>query len=282
MKSYKFEKKNNSKNNNENYLSDSLDKNSIRINKFISNAGVCSRREADILIQKGKIKVNGKVCENVGLKISLDDEVTYNSKILYPEEKVYIAFNKPKNCITTLKDNKERETVMKHLKGACRERIYPIGRLDRETTGVLLFTNDGELAKGLSHPSFEIKKVYNVFLDKELVRQDLEKIKSGVVLKDGKVKVDDIFIDRLDQKEVGIEIHSGKNRIIRRLFEHLGYKVMRLDRTLFGDISKKKMPRGSWRHLDKYEIINLKKLLNKKTKGSENSDIRVNKKFSID
>lgn len=231
----------------------------IRLNKYIANAGVCSRREADNIISKGKIKVNGKVVTELGLKVSLDDEVVFEGKRLNPERKVYVLLNKPKGFVTTLDDPHAEKTVMDLVGKACVERIYPVGRLDKDTTGVLLFTNDGELAKKLTHPSFEKKKVYHVFLDKDFTSSDLEKVKTGITLEDGFIAADAIsFVDESEKRQVGIEIHSGKNRIVRRIFAHLGYKVIKLDRVLFAGLTKKDLPRGKWRFLNQKEINYLK------------------------
>lgn len=231
----------------------------IRLNRFISNAGVCSRREADSLIQKGLITVNGQVVTDMGTKVRLTDEVMYEGKLLNPERKVYLLLNKPRGCVTTLDDPHAERTVMDLVRNACSERIYPVGRLDRETTGVLLFTNDGELAKKLTHPSYERKKVYHVFLDKELDPADLTKIRSGIELEDGPIAADQAnYSDLSDKTQIGVEIHSGRNRIVRRMFEHLGYKVVRLDRVMFAGLTKKDLPRGRWRFLTREEIIYLK------------------------
>jgi len=230
----------------------------IRLNKFVANAGVCSRRAADELIKKGEISVNGKVVFEVGTKISRYDTVEYNGKRIQSEKLRYILLNKPKHFITTVKDEKDRKTVMQLVEKACDERIYPVGRLDRNTTGLLLFTNDGDLAKKLTHPSGNIKKVYKVELNKPLEKKHLESIAQGTQLEDGLMEVDAIALVSADKKEVGIEIHSGKNRIVRRLFEHYGYEVVHLDRTIFAGLDKKDLPRGKWRHLKEKEIITLK------------------------
>ena len=230
----------------------------IRLNKFIADAGVCSRREADKLIEAGEIKVNGEVITELGYKVSRKDVVTYNGKKLKQEKLVYVLLNKPKNFITTVDDPDERRTVMQLVDNAADERIYPVGRLDRNTTGLLLLTNDGELAKKLTHPSHNIKKIYQVDLDKPLTEEDFEKIKEGITLEDGPAKVDEIAILSEDRSIVGLEIHIGRNRIVRRIFEHLGYEVVRLDRVMFAGLTKKDLPRGKWRYLSEKELIRLK------------------------
>lgn len=232
---------------------------SIRLNKYVANAGVCSRREADVIIAKGLVKVNGEVVTEMGMKVSLDDEVIYKGKRLNPEKKVYLLLNKPKGFVTTLDDPHAEKTVMDLVGKACTERIYPVGRLDKETTGVLLFTNDGELAKKLTHPGYEKKKIYHVFLDKEISEKDVQQIGKGIELEDGLIAADAIsYTDSADRKQVGIEIHSGRNRIVRRIFEHLGYRVVKLDRVLFAGLTKKDLPRGRWRFLSDREISFLK------------------------
>ena len=219
----------------------------------------CSRREADVIIAKGLVKVNGQVVTEMGMKVSLDDEVTYKGKILNPEKKVYLLLNKPKGYVTTLDDPHAEKTVMDLVGKACPQRIYPVGRLDKDTTGILLFTNDGELAKKLTHPGYEKKKIYHVFLDKKISEADLRKIADGIELDDGFIAADAIsYADSSDRKQVGIEIHSGKNRIVRRIFEHLGYRVEKLDRVLFAGLTKKDLPRGKWRFLNEREIAFLK------------------------
>ena len=234
-------------------------KESIRLNKYVANAGVCSRREADVIIAKGLVKVNGEVVTEMGMKVSLNDEVTYKGKLLNPEKKVYLLLNKPKGYVTTLDDPHAERTVMELVSKACTERIYPVGRLDKDTTGILLFTNDGELAKKLTHPGYEKKKIYHVFLDKEISEAELQQIGKGVELEDGFIAADAIsYADPDDRKQVGIEIHSGKNRIVRRIFEHLGFRVEKLDRVLFAGLTKKDLPRGRWRFLSEREIAFLK------------------------
>ncbi len=231
-----------------------------RLNKFIANAGVCSRREADKLIDSGMVKVNGNVVSEMGFKVSADDTVEFDGNVLQQEKKYYLLLNKPKGFITTTDDPYERKTVMSLIKNACKGRVYPVGRLDMPTTGLLLFTNDGELAKKLIHPKHSIKKIYHVVLNKKLTKSDMVKISEGIQLEDGIIKVDDIaFVSGVEnKKEVGIELHSGRNRIIRRLFESLEYKVVRLDRVSFAGLTKKDIPRGKWRHLTSKEISYLK------------------------
>ncbi len=234
-------------------------KDSIRLNKYVSNAGVCSRREADVIIAKGLVKVNGEVVTEMGMKVSLDDEVTYKGKLLNPEKKVYLLLNKPKGYVTSLDDPHAERTVMELVSKACTERIYPVGRLDKDTTGILLFTNDGELAKKLTHPGYEKKKIYHVFLDKEISEKEIQQISKGFELEDGFIAADAIsYADPDDRKQVGIEIHSGRNRIVRRIFESLGFRVEKLDRVLFAGLTKKDLPRGKWRFLSEREIAFLK------------------------
>ncbi|OUO49280.1 pseudouridine synthase [Parabacteroides sp. An277] len=227
----------------------------IRLNKYLANAGVCSRREADEFIQKGCVKVNDVVITELGTKITRSDKVTFNDKPVQIESKVYIVLNKPKNCVTTSDDPQERLTVMDLVKNACTERIYPVGRLDRNTTGVLLLTNDGDLASKLTHPSFKKKKIYHVWLDKEVAVEDMEKIANGLELEDGEIHADAIsYANETDKKQVGIEIHSGRNRIVRRIFESLGYHVTKLDRVYFAGLTKKNLGRGKWRYLNEREV----------------------------
>jgi 23S rRNA pseudouridine2605 synthase len=231
----------------------------IRLNRYLANSGVCSRREADRLIEAGTVTVNGKVVSELGAKVSLEDDVRFNGTQLNPERKVYLVLNKPKGFVTTTDDPQERKTVMDLIKNACTERIYPVGRLDRETTGILLFTNDGDIAKKLTHPSFAKKKLYHVHLDKPLTKNHLLDIAQGIVLDDGAIAADAIsYANEEDKCEIGIEIHSGRNRIVRRIFEHLGYKVEKLDRVLFAGLSKKNLSRGHWRFLTPAEINLLK------------------------
>ncbi|MCF8360081.1 MAG: rRNA pseudouridine synthase [Prolixibacteraceae bacterium] len=231
----------------------------IRLNRFMSNAGVCSRREADQFIQSGCVTVNGKTVSELGTKVSLSDDVRFNGEQLNPESKVYLLLNKPKGFVTTTSDPQERKTVMQLVERACRERIYPVGRLDKDTTGLLLFTNDGEMAKKLTHPGHNVKKIYHVVLDKPLTKNHLLEIAGGIELEDGTAGVDAVsYIDNTDKSEIGIEIHSGKNRIVRRIFEHFGYSVKKLDRVYFAGLTKKNIPRGKWRFLTKTEINQLK------------------------
>jgi 23S rRNA pseudouridine2605 synthase len=240
----------------------------VRLNKYIANSGICSRREADDLIAAGVISVNGAIVTEMGYKISPGDVVKYNDKAIRSERLVYVLLNKPKDFITTTDDPQNRRTVMNLIQGAGRERIYPVGRLDRATTGVLLFTNDGELTKKLTHPSHEIKKIYQVDLDRALKSSDLDKVKTGIELEDGLAHVDEIFYSGDSKKTVGVELHSGKNRIVRRIFEELDYRVVKLDRVYFAGLTKKDLPRGRWRFLTEVEIANLKMLTAKKHKKS--------------
>jgi len=234
-------------------------KEKIRLNKYLARAGVCSRREADTFIETGTVSVNGKIITEMGYKVSPGDEVRFNGELLRPEKKAYVLLNKPKNFITTTRDERGRRTVMELVTKASKSRLLPVGRLDRNTTGLLLFTNDGDLAKKLTHPRHGVSKLYHVFLNKPLRAADLEKIRSGLRLEDGKVQVDEVsFIDSAGKSEVGLKIHSGKNRIVRRIFEHLGYDVIKLDRVVFAGLTKKDLPRGQWRHLTRQEVINLK------------------------
>ncbi|WP_066631627.1 pseudouridine synthase [Labilibacter marinus] len=233
-------------------------KEEIRLNKFIANAGVCSRREADKLIAEGLIQVNDEVIISVGTKVKLSDKVVYEGRELNAEKLVYVLLNKPKNFVTTLSDPHATHKVIDLVKHACTERIYPVGRLDKMTTGVLLLTNDGDLAKQLTHPSHEHRKIYHAFLDKEITQEDLDKIAEGFELEDGFIKSDKISLVQGNAMEVGIEIHSGKNRIVRRIFAHLGYEVVKLDRVYFSGLTKKDVPRGKWRMLTKKEVTFLK------------------------
>lgn len=232
----------------------------IRLNRYIANAGICSRRKADELIEAGVITVNGKVITELGSKVDpRKDEVRYNGERLRREKMVYVLLNKPKDYITTTDDPQERRTVMQLVAKATRERIYPVGRLDRNTTGLLLLTNDGNLAEKLSHPRNNIAKIYHVELDRNLTQGDLNKISFGLELEDGLVKPDTIsYVQGASKREIGIQIHSGKNRIVRRIFEHLGYDVIRLDRVVYANLTKKDLPRGRWRYLEEKEIIQLK------------------------
>jgi 23S rRNA pseudouridine2605 synthase len=232
----------------------------MRLNKYIAHCGIASRRAAADIIKSGKVKVDGKVVVDIGHRVMDGQVVTFNDKKVAPEvNKVYVLINKPKGYITTVKDERGRKTVMDILGGKISERIYPVGRLDRMTSGLLLMTNDGDLAKKLAHPSHEVKKIYRVFLDKNVKPTDLEKLKSGVTLEDGEIAVDSAnYIDGVSHSEIGIELHSGKNRIIRRLFEHLGYEVKRLDRVYYAGLTKKNLSRGWFRHLTRREVIMLK------------------------
>jgi len=228
----------------------------VRLNKYIANTGLCSRRQADDLITLGEIKINGKIITQLGTKVLPEDVVKYKSKVLSGEKKVYVLLNKPKDHITTVEDTHGRKTVMDLVRNACKERIYPVGRLDRNTTGILLLTNDGELTKKLTHPRYGVKKVYHAVLDKRLKPEELSKIAKGLKLDDGIAEVDVISYigDGRDKKLVGIELHSGKNRIIRRIFEHLGYKVVKLDRIYYAGLTKKDVPKGRWRLLSGKEV----------------------------
>lgn len=230
-----------------------------RLNRYIAHAGVCSRREADTLIAEGKIKVNGKVVIEMGFKVKPGDNVVYKGKPLREEKFVYVLLNKPKGFITTTKDTHDRRTVMELVKTAGKERIFPVGRLDRNTTGLLLLTNDGDLAKILTHPSHQVKKIYKAILDKPLTKHHFEEIVNGFDLEDGPVTVDELAIISSDSKEIGIELHLGRNRIVRRLFEHFGYEVEQLDRVIFAGLTKKDLPRGKWRFLSPKEVGMLKK-----------------------
>ncbi|MDC6365525.1 MULTISPECIES: pseudouridine synthase [Flavobacteriaceae] len=233
--------------------------NEIRLNRYIANAGICSRREADTYIAAGNVSVNGKVVTEMGYKVKLTDDVRFDGRKLNPEKKEYILLNKPKNFITTTSDEKGRRTVMELISNASKARLLPVGRLDRNTTGLLLFTNDGDLNKKLTHPTHGVRKIYHVFLDKSLSLADLHKIEAGLELEDGPVQVDSVsFIQGAPKREVGIQIHSGRNRIVRRIFEHLGYEVTKLDRVIFAGLTKKDLPRGHWRHLTEQEVVNLK------------------------
>ena len=227
----------------------------LRLNKFLANAGVCSRREADEFIQAGLVTVNGQVVTELGTKILRTDEVKFHDAVVSLEKKVYVLLNKPKDYVTTIDDPQQRKTVMDLVKDVCPERIYPVGRLDRNTTGVLLLTNDGDLASKLTHPKFLKKKVYHVHLDKNLTAHDMQQISEGITLEDGEIKADAVaYADDHDKSQVGIEIHSGKNRIVRRIFESLGYRVTKLDRVQFAGLTKKNLRRGDWRFLTEKEV----------------------------
>lgn len=238
----------------------SNDDGSVRLNKYIANAGICSRREADELISSGVVQVNGKTITEMGYKVKPTDIIKYGGQTLKKERLVYLLLNKPKDYITTVDDPEKRRTVLELVQGACRERIYPVGRLDRATTGLLLFTNDGELTKRLTHPRYGVRKIYHVELDKPLKPADLDKIAEGIELEDGPIQVDEVsFVGNgSDKREVGIELHSGRNRVVRRIFETLGYNVRKLDRVMFGPLTKKDMPRGRWRFLTEAEVGMLK------------------------
>ncbi len=227
----------------------------IRLNKYLANAGVCSRREADAYITSGVVKVNGEVVDQLGAKVTRGDLVMFQDQPVRLESKVYVLLNKPKNCVTTSDDPQNRLTVMDLVKNACPERIYPVGRLDRNTTGVLLLTNDGDLASKLMHPKFKKKKIYQVTLDRDVAIEDMQAIADGVELEDGEIHADSIAYQAEDMLNVvGIEIHSGRNRVVRRIFEKLGYQVMKLDRVYFAGLTKKNVPRGKWRYLSETEV----------------------------
>ena len=242
------------------YKEENFDPNEpIRLNKFLANAGVCSRREADEYIQAGVITVNGEVVTELGTKVLRTDEIKFHDQPVSLEKKVYVLLNKPKDYVTTSDDPQQRKTVMDLVKNCCKERIYPVGRLDRNTTGVLLLTNDGDMASKLTHPKFLKKKIYHVYLDKNVTAHDIQQIRDGITLEDGDIKADACeYADPVDKKQVGIEIHSGKNRIVRRIFEHLGYKVTKLDRVQFAGLTKKNLRRGDWRYLTEEEVDRLR------------------------
>jgi len=236
-----------------------VDDGSIRLNRFIAHAGICSRREADTFIIAGSVEVNGKVVSEMGYKVLPGDSVKFDGRLLTPEKMEYVLLNKPKNFLTTTEDDKGRKTVMDLIRNASKSRLLPVGRLDRNTTGLLLFTNDGEMAARLTHPRYAVRKIYHVVLDRALKVSDLQQIEKGVDLDDGSISVDAIsYIANATKREVGIEIHSGRNRIIRRIFEHLGYEVAKLDRVMFAGLTKKDLPRGQWRTLDSKEVSFLK------------------------
>ena len=231
----------------------------LRLNRFIAMSGVCSRREADELIKAGKIKVDGQVVTEMGITVSPDANVEYNGKQLKAEKKVYVLLNKPKDCVTTTDDPEGRRTVMDIVANASQERIYPVGRLDRNTTGILLLTNDGDMAEKLMHPKYEVRKIYHVFLDKPVAEEDLDKLVKGIELEDGPINADEVsYVDGRDRTQVGIVIHSGRNRVVRRMFESLGYDVVKLDRVYYGGLTKLNVPRGHWRYLTDEEINRLK------------------------
>ena len=232
----------------------------VRLNKYIANAGICSRREADKLIEAGVVKVNGETITTLGYKVKPTDIVEVEGQKIKNEKKVYILLNKPKDYLTTTKDPKNRKTVMELIKGAVKERVFPVGRLDRKTTGLLLFTNDGELADKLMHPKSNVPKLYHVTLDRNFSGSDFEKLVKGIELEDGFIKPDALSYVMGKKNELGIQIHSGKNRIIRRIFEHLGYDVIKLDRVMYAGLTKKNLPRGKWRFLTEKEVNFLKML----------------------
>lgn len=227
----------------------------VRLNKYLSNAGICSRREADNYIEAGLITVNGTVVTELGTKVTPNDDIRFNNERVNPERKVYVLLNKPKDCVTTVDDPQERKTVLDCLKGIGKERIYPVGRLDRNTTGVLLLTNDGDMAAKLTHPKFMKKKIYHVTCDKNVAMSDMDLLVNGIELEDGPVYADEVsYVNEADRSQIGIEIHSGKNRIVRRMLEHLGYRVNKLDRVLFAGLTKKNLRRGDWRYLTDKEV----------------------------
>ncbi|MDR1808978.1 MAG: rRNA pseudouridine synthase [Prevotella sp.] len=227
----------------------------LRLNKYLANAGVCSRREADNYITAGVVKVNGEVVSELGAKVTRGDYVTFHDQPVRLESKIYVLLNKPKNCVTTSDDPQNRKTVMDLVKNACPERIYPVGRLDRNTTGVLLFTNDGDMASKLMHPKFKKKKIYQVKLDRDVAIEDMQAIADGIELDDGEIYADSIaYVSEDVLNEVGIEIHSGRNRVVRRIFEKLGYQILKLDRVYFAGLTKKNLPRGKWRYLTEKEV----------------------------
>ena len=231
----------------------------IRLNKYLANAGVCSRRVADELIAQGKVTVNGEVVTKLGTTVTREDKIACDGKDMSIERKVYVLLNKPKNCVTTVSDEQGRTTVMDIVKNACTEKIFPVGRLDRNTTGVLLLTNDGDLAANLLHPSKVKKKIYQVSLDKPVSEEHMRQLAEGIILEDGEIHADAVsYIDEENLAIVGIEIHSGRNRIVRRMFQHLGYHVRSLDRVYFAGLTKKRLPRGHWRYLTEQEVVNLK------------------------
>ena len=234
----------------------------IRLNKYLADCGICSRREADDLIKAGCVEVNGEIITTMGYKVKTEDKVVYGGQTLNREKLRYILLNKPKGYITTSDDPYERDTVMELVKDACPERIFPVGRLDKNTTGLLLFTNDGDLTKKLTHPSSEVPKLYHVILDKPLTKNDMLRVSEGIELDDGPIAADNIAYDQDDdsKKSIGIELHSGRNRIVRRIFEHLGYEVIKLDRVMFAGLDKYRLPRGEWRFLTDLEVRNLKNL----------------------
>ena len=238
------------------YILEDIDPSDVmRLNKFMANAGVCSRREADEHIAAGLVKVNGEVVTELGTKINRSDVVEYKDQVVTPERKCYILLNKPKDCVTTSDDPNGRTTVLDLIKNACQERVYPVGRLDRNTTGVLLLTNDGDLASKLTHPKYVKKKIYHVWTDKDITEDHMQQIADGIELEDGEIHADAIsYVTEKDRNQAGIEIHSGRNRIVRRIFEALGYRVTKLDRVYFAGLTKKNLPRGRWRYLTQEEV----------------------------
>ena len=231
----------------------------MRLNRYIANAGLCSRREADTFIATGCVTINGKIVSEMGHQVLPGELVSFNGKVISAEKKVYVLLNKPKGYVTTLEDPHADKTVMELIANACTERIYPVGRLDKSTTGLLLFTNDGDMTKRLTHPKYNRKKIYHVYLDRNVTKNHLQEIVDGVNLEDGFVVADSVsYVSEDDKKQVGIEIHSGKNKIVRRIFEHLGYKVDKLDRVYFCGLTKKDLPRGRWRFLTEEEVNILK------------------------
>ena len=257
----KFSKTLGSKSKGQSFRPRNTDDGKIRLNKFIANAGICSRRDADELIKEGKISVNGTIITELGIKVGPQDRVKFEGKNLMAEKPVYVLLNKPKDYISTVEDPQGRKTVMDLIKRAAKERIYPVGRLDRNTTGLLMFTNDGELSSKLTHPSFKIKKIYQVTLDRPISGNDVEIIKKGVTLDDGLALVDDIQVLSKDRRILGMEIHIGRNRIVRRIFEHLEYEVTQLDRVMLGPLDKRDLARGKWRHLSEKEVNLLKNVV---------------------
>ena len=232
---------------------------SMRLNRYLANAGICSRRQADDYIISGVVTINGKVVTELGTKVFPGDVVKFNNESIRQEKKVYILLNKPKDYITTAEDDRGRKSVLELIRGACRERVMPVGRLDRNTTGILLLTNDGEMAAKLIHPRSNKKKIYHVFLDKNIKKEDMNTIASGIELDDGFIKADDIsYADPVDKTQIGIEVHSGRNHLVRRIFEHFGYKVIKLDRVYFAGLTKKALPRGRWRFLTPDEVSMIK------------------------
>ncbi len=248
------------KNNNNIHSPSNTENQSIRLNKYIANSGICSRREADQLIEAGVVKVNNTTITTLGYKVKPTDIVEVEGQKIKNEKKVYLLLNKPKDYLTTTKDPQNRKTVMELISNACKERIFPVGRLDRQTTGLLLFTNDGELADKLMHPKSQIPKLYHVKLNRNFSYNDVQKLAQGIELEDGFIKPDALSYVMGSKNELGIQIHSGKNRIIRRIFEHLEYEIIKLDRVMYAGLTKKNLPRGKWRFLSEKEIQYLKML----------------------